>query len=444
MNYFGKSSTSDVHRNFYVAAFFHVTVSSLLKCWPTFTHMQYGNKIKTMPVFKGPRLVSMVGEKIRNPIKVQTSPRSFHAIMHCFPAALDLFDSLGSCCTCTHCITDGKIDEGKSGCLRETGLAVLISLLAHIIADGFGACDVSGIVDQRPQKYLIQTLLSDLIWKRVIFWDTWFLVAACTYLGYPWSDEPEEYSEGATSIVAIQYGSLVVASTWIDLSQELSVYGCFGFASGEGQLQGVADERGILYAEATMKIEEPHASSRAGSYDAQTATAADPSSVQIQTAIIGAADGTVSRLLTMVRSNSSRRIVDPTDAMVSLCLSTVPTCKHEGVPTPVDCGTGNIWTFDELLSGWNPTEFEWPMRDQAIGDGNIMMTTPLDTVEKFNVAMALCLRCVIQTSQCCSDCARRELKFKFLGGAAKRIIRKEVHCKHQMPRRLGQQPQQEL
>ena len=292
----------------------------------------------------------------------------------------------------------------------------MLALLAHTIADGFGASDVSGFVDSDNLKAGLEDLLRDLIWERTVIWDTWFIIASCTFLGCPWSLNMIPQDDGASSVVVAQYRSLVAASNWIDLSQELSISGCFGFSPAQGQIQGVVGDFAIIQAEETMEQSEHDVSSLEILETPSAASTLDSSIAYVETAIIGASP--THRLLTMVRSDTVRRIVDPTAAMIALFNSYAPRCEHSDTIDVLSDTSNSLETFDELLGEWGP-------ENASKQDGKSVVTQTMSTVEKFNVALSLSPQgCIIQGPQCCLNCAKAVL-VQHPSKRGKRIIRQK-------------------
>ncbi|KAL6722205.1 hypothetical protein ACLMJK_001312 [Lecanora helva] len=392
-----------------------LNIGSLLQRWPRVTHKKYGQKPKTLCVFRSPSEgLPELDDESSNPSR----SKAICEIINCFPVAMDLFDNIKPRCPCTSCRRNWNIGEGKYGCLRETALAELLALLAHTIADGFGAPDVSGLVEAKDRKAGFQRLFTELIWDGLVVWDTWFTFAASTFLGCAWNNSMIEDMEGATSVIVVQYGSLVAASTWINMSEELSGFGCFGFSFAEGRVQGIVSEFAVVQAERTMKISQPCPSQQGLISQTSNTTPVDTSFAGIEVALIGASQVSY-RLLTMVKSDTARRIVDPTAAIVACCSSFFPACEHARIETYLDSAHDSVWSFDELLGGWSREN-----KLESENKGMIVSTTLIETTQKFNVALSLSPQgCVVQNPSCCFTCAKGHLA-RHPSKHGKRIIRR--------------------
>lgn len=255
-------------------------------------------------------------------------------------------------------------------------MGVFLTLLSHAIADGFGATDGFGICQTNPEtlRRAVKKFFSELIINAFVLWNTWFSVAAFSVLGCSMdSEQPDMVAEGASELVAAQYGSLVVVANWADLTVEKYLHGSFGFHHTEGRLVGVGDEYAVEYSEKTMKPPEELAN---GTWtfdsddDADSPDVADPidimeswqlkedlekTKVSIDTAIIGA--GSPYRLLTMIKSGNYQRIIDPSFNLLALSRSEMFQRKHDG-PHPEESISINLdhisfWIFGELLGDWD-------------------------------------------------------------------------------------------
>ncbi|OCL14375.1 hypothetical protein AOQ84DRAFT_406241 [Glonium stellatum] len=392
-------------------------IGHLLKHWPVIGQMKFGAGCKALSIFRG--LSQEDKEKFD-----EKSP-TLHEITEYFPIITTLLESIKSRCDCTNCLSLGPIGKGKLGCLREKALTLVFTLLAHTIANGFGAPDASGVVDVDLLKSSVQHLLAELITKDTVLWDSWFAVAAIVYMGCPLDIPNLEIIEGATSIVAVQYGSLAVVGRWVDIAAELTVSGCFGFDIGEGRLCGVSDEFAVVQAERRM------AASLAAAEILQRPEATfdnsdmENSVVKVETAIIGAA-GIPYRLLTMVQSNLHLRIVDPSDAIMSLCRSDIPQCDHKASEasnrTEIAPGVLELWDLDKAIGYWN-TEND----HVELGLHPIWTTAVCDSHLKLNVALSLSFHgCIIRGPRLCLECAIQLAMASGRLASARRILRVDV------------------
>jgi len=225
------------------------TVAGALSHWPTINRGNFGALPKDMIIYKGgamdPAYAGYHAQAGVNPEILD----EVGAILDCFPPVTTLLDMVRSRCGCEGCKDEVKCGKGKPGCLRETAVTTLFTLLGHVVADGFGIPDASGIGDPESLKLVVAKLLHEVAIFECVLWDTWFTVACTVYLGCNWAKVNFSANEGASNVVAVQYGSLVVAAKWIDITASNPTNGCFGVKIADGQLSGLSDDFAVVQAE---------------------------------------------------------------------------------------------------------------------------------------------------------------------------------------------------
>lgn len=364
------------------------TLEHLLSRWPGITNIPFGTPPDNFVVFKKPPEV-MINRDSSDWVK-------------CFPPLATLLDKIAHDCRCESCKERKPVGQGKSGCLRETAFTAFSILIGHTIADGFGAKDTSGMVDVKWLSEAVQGLLCELVFDERVSWDVWLKVATGVALGCPWKSLPlEEDSTGASLIAATQFGSMVATASWVDLNRQQSRKGCFGFDVAEGRfaaIDNIADEFAVLKTEATMALADEVLNQASRSFPHvveqfvfNRTTATDDTHARSSVAVIPQPNPFY-RLLTLVRTESFYRIVDPAQTLWSLLKAHYFDCTHpihetdiEDIPSDM-----NIWSFDDVLGGWDE-QFrpEVPesgdVDDAQYGVEMAVCNTPL----KLNVAMAL-------------------------------------------------------
>ncbi|KAF5720070.1 hypothetical protein FMUND_4354 [Fusarium mundagurra] len=332
-----------------------------------------------------------------------------HEIMECFPVAISLFETLQERCTCRRCELGKPFGSGSLGCLREAALDELLLLLAHGIADGFGAVDVSGLHDARALREAICYVFTDIIVTSTIQWDKWFYIAALIYLGgniSPPSSWNDRSIEDATLIAAYQRGSLSMAASWLDPVFDFSSFRVFRAEFGNGQIRGINSEEAEVGLEGCMGIDAPKDFARCPPTE-KNLTELDVGKCQVDSALISKDVGSY-RLLTMLRSESYRRIIDPFNAVLGCFRSTYPNCSHsyseatESIPK-IDQDL-HLATFDDAVG-----MFSIEARDFDIAPDyphyTIQITNLLDKRIKFNVVLALSIYGAVIADNCCLSCA---------------------------------------
>jgi hypothetical protein len=66
-------------------------------------------------------------------------------VVSCFPAAMELLETVQKRCLCSNCQRQGHLGDSKPGCHRQLALVELFVMLAHGVSDSLGAKDVSGM-----------------------------------------------------------------------------------------------------------------------------------------------------------------------------------------------------------------------------------------------------------------------------------------------------------
>lgn len=389
-------------------------VADVLCCSPALLHDKKGQKIGTLKkiVFKAPKTAASqpsdaVYERDLQPIS---------ELFECFPAILELDQGLQKECRCRVCRNGGSIDDAKEGCLREAALNQFLVLIGNAIADGFGIRDIAGCTDLDEYALAVRKILWNLIEGR-IWWDDWFNVSGSTALGY----SPRgvlgrgHINEGGNALVAIQYGSMVIAAKWLDLKEPIAAKGCFSADVAEGQIPSVQEQCAFLFTEVKLPLhgDVKNASSVIAKAPftelTQKHLKRDECEAVLDHAIIGTLDGQTKRLLTTIKSGSARRIIDPSDTLLSILRSTVigsenrAICKHRKteepilrIPqdSPVLDSPWHFWTFEQIVANWES------------GNNGLYVSTSLDSNLKLNVALSLSADgCLLRDTLSCQMCA---------------------------------------
>lgn len=417
-------------------------IGSLLRNWPGLLQQNLGHSSSSIVIFFPPSETSKEKHATRTK---DGGLETWSKILECFPTVQTLLENVRGRCRCNSCLNEGSVDYCRPGCLRTTALTMFLRLISHGIAEGFGAPDVSGICNSYPEaaERAIRKLIAELIYEEIVLWNTWFSVAAFNFLGCSVEDSLLDgpgvsVEEGASEIVAAQYGSLVVVANWADLTVEQRLAGSFGFYCTEGVLAGVNEEYAIINSEKTMQAPEGSGNDvwtfspfddaagqlKDSSFDISAAWQKkededdEPvNTTRVQTAIIGA--GSPYRLLTMIKSSQYLRIVDPSMNVLAISRSESLNCEHNGPHTEPLCinpKTVSFWTFDDLLGGWDTSNRTFDIDAESVVTqmshtmNNVPMfyvTTCQKTHLGLNVAMSLSpfSGCLLKRADQCLSCA---------------------------------------
>jgi hypothetical protein len=225
------------------------TVAGALFQWPTINRGRFGNLQEHMVVYKGGATdPAYAGYHAQAGVKDDIVDE-IGTVLECFPPVTALLDIVRSRCGCEGCQQQADCGKSKRGCLRETAITALFTLLGHVVADGFGIPDASGIGDPEALKKVVAKLLHEVAIFECVLWDTWFAVACTVYLGCDWTKVNFDANEGASNVVAVQYGSLAMGAKWIDITADNPTEGCFGVEIADGQLCGLSGDFAVVQAE---------------------------------------------------------------------------------------------------------------------------------------------------------------------------------------------------
>ncbi|KAI1138675.1 hypothetical protein F5Y05DRAFT_46689 [Hypoxylon sp. FL0543] len=407
-----------------------ITISHILKRSPAMINLEWG----TFPTFQAVFL-DITPEHLgfspgdlsssSNATNVDTwdLERQLALILNYFPILEDILTGVSVECLCSECSeSDRRGAAGqhprkvgscpKPGCLKRLALEEILLLLAHGVADGFGVSDASSISDANPIVRGMATLLIQLVYEKSIYWDTWFTVSSCVYLGCPFQQPvlSTHPAFGGTSFAAIQYGNLATVAPWLDLTKEIAVRGCFGLIGSRGRL-GVITKGDNQYTqfrsvEENLAIIETENTEDTTSFcsrykkatsliDHQSKMDRDKSTVESDV-ILYQSDDRFYRLLLRIKTKSHWRIVDPSDALNGVIRMLPSTsCRHTpeaAEPPEMEPRSAMVYTMDEVLGRWPDLIQSYPTSqndDANRNNGTFHLTNILDTHLKKNVALAL-------------------------------------------------------
>ncbi|KAL8710896.1 MAG: hypothetical protein Q9225_007212 [Loekoesia sp. 1 TL-2023] len=412
-----------------------LTIGYLLANHPGIAQKKTGEFAMSGPTF---RLVDESDESSETSGEALSTPEPTDIIKF-FPYAQAMLDDMGVACKCANCAKALRnLRDSKPGCLRLSALTKLLHLVGHAIADAYGAQNVSGVGDPETQVPLIVKVLSELIYDQVVCWDTWsrLVVSIVTGCDADPSGAVEDAESGNSSYIALQYGNVVAAAPWIDLTKPSKIRGSFGLSFLEGNIAGLPDELGFLECEnseyvttipkspkARPSTVETRVKMQASENDQiepfipgpeqrfetiaalQDASQIDTFKVKVVTAVFRIESHRYP-YMTTVEAGTRLHIIDPTYVLRNLCFSKVPNCDHklrsekeESVTPDIPVRTDD---FERILSRWNPAHKK--------PGTPVAMSKLLDTRLKINVALSLAYTgCVIRhPKKCCIDCAITE------------------------------------
>jgi hypothetical protein len=340
----------------------------------------------------------------------------------CFPALDDLLVKVSQRCSCRVCRNNGSVEECKNGCLRHAALSHLFMLIGNGSADRFGVQEASGLTNLDGYVHVVRQLVTEMAIDGFVWWDHCFNVAASTALGYfPKGILGTNSLDGGTGcLLSIQYGATVAVAKWLDLTTSITAHKCFALEMAEGSIPGVQGDLTLIYSETTMPLQCDLSAARRRVPEASDAswseeiTQKDENQVAIDHAIIGLLDDTTCRLVTVISTDSSYRIINPSDAVAGIIRShfmeaTTNECQHRRNAPPGETSVFEVpaeecylWSFEKLLANWEAE------------DDTFFFTKILDTDLKANVALSLSAQgCLVRKSSSCLSCAIHAVNTRF-------------------------------
>lgn len=317
--------------------------------------------------------------------------KPYEVIRH-FPIVQSLLDEVQSRCPCPNCIPSGPLRSSKRGCLRFSAITELFLLLAHVISDGFGAKDVSGMSDPTSIVDMTAMLFGRLIGMGTIEWRYWFNLVTCVVTGC---------SADASSLFpgAMQYGNLVIVAPWLDLNRPCEIRGSFGLQFLEGSIKGIPDDLAFIDIEWDDFIPPSLPDlSETLAQDPKNALEADSTKIESQVAIFPAGPNKF-KLIIIVKTKSHIRMINPLDIIPSLINSTTLTCAHQ----PDQIGNFGettkpivIHDFDTIVGYWDELPKDY---------SHVIVSQTLNQIQ-LNVALSLRSRgSILRGYNCCLACA---------------------------------------
>ncbi|KAI2463451.1 hypothetical protein F4781DRAFT_416626 [Annulohypoxylon bovei var. microspora] len=404
------------------------TVSLILKRVPAIINFEWSDSPASQVVFRGSPSVEPDGFV---DVGAWGTERQLAKIVGCFPILQDLLTGRSFECLCRECsersrtraVGSGSVYSLDStnlvescprpGCLKRIALEEVLLLIAHGVADGFGISDISSVFDATPIIQGMALLLIQLVSEQRVYWDTWFAVASCVYLGCPFQQPVLEThpSFGGTSFAAIQYGNLASIASWLDLTKENHIRGCFGLIESRGRLgvitrsndqhtqfRSVEENFAVIETEGTEDTTSfcSRYKKEKSLIDHRFKVDRDKSLVESDV-ILSQMDDKFYRLFLRIKTESHWRIVDPSDAFSGLIrLLPSTNCQHAVEVPEMPSLSALVYTMDELLGRWPDLIRSHNTAESNTGDdsasrngGDFHVTCILDTHLKKNIALAL-------------------------------------------------------
>ncbi len=396
-------------------------IEQLLFRSPRLLQERTGQSMNSAPIFRRPSWQgSPMGSQNTDPEQWGSNATPAEVLKN-FPCAEQLLKNMQNSCQCLNCRSEGSLSGSKRGCLRYSAMREFCMLISHAVADALGAEDVSGAPGPEDAISGVITLLSEVIDREIVRWDTWFKVAACAVTGCSWdffanvTAEPED--ESGHSWAGVQYGSLTVLAPWLDFSAPLEIRGSFRIHVFEGIIEGIKGDKALIQTEraSTNHIEDfDRMDIVANPLEKLANTDSTPFTVQ---KALWPAEKSLHRLMVIVKVNNHLRLVDPTRSMMNLSRSQQAVCGHHRsshTPQPLQETLGSklqvsACTFGDIFTRWIDSPNSSPEADHGTSADVSLI---IDDLRKVHISLALSGGGVIlrNSRKCCLSCALKSCK----------------------------------
>ena len=368
-----------------------------------------------------------------------------------FPGAEDLLEDMQKHCQCANCRSKGSLSNSKKGCLRYSAALQLCILISHAVADALGVDDVSGAPDPENAMSGVITLLSEIIDREILRWDTWFQVAVCAVTGCSWDsfDDATANSEekDSTSWAGVQYGSIAVLAPWLDFRAPCDIRESFRIHIYEASIEGIKEDVALIQTEQASSDDSEsfeRIEAVVGSWERLALT--DETSFEVQRALFPVRKS-LHKLMVVVIVNDRFRIVDPTQSMINLSRSEQVFCehrRHDNDQKHLQDTMGlnfeiKTCTLGKIFDQWS-TESQGSSWPEGIASPEFSLV--FDEPRRLHISLALSGGGVIlrNTKKCCLACATKHfLRMETERKSFKLILSFDNFSRRQIERRLMRQ-----
>lgn len=319
-----------------------------------------------------------------------TSSIDVEDVIEHYPELTDAMECAGTRCECG-C---RGCRNTKDGCLQTVILGETIILVGHALAEAAGATGVSNLADgpAGPKSIFDATirLLDTIACQGIILWGDWFRLVAAVITGIPSSLGVRQGLSDSGEVFGCTYGAISLFPAWFSVRDNVSLESSWSIRQFIGSPVGAISERAFYKPHVTNDaIMESMPPVKIDSIQSCTAES-DPT---ISCAVIQTT-GSLHRLAFFIQAGHSFRCVNPNDIFKSHIHAIRPSCNHEiSSHMPM-----YPWRFPDILQQWAPGNLK------STDTAHVAIVA--DSFVQRNIAAALAgERCVMQTQECCFECA---------------------------------------
>lgn len=308
-------------------------------------------------------------------------------------------------CGCNERVIDDILEEElDSGCLLALIFSETMLHVAHAMAEAAGASDVSNLHGVDTAITLAEAavaLLGPIAKYGEIMWDTWFRLAASAITGVPYDMADEQTLDVGGGLFLWAAGSMTIIPAWFTMDSDIKLQGSWGVQQMTGSLQGLEAETAVIESQHSSTAQSTNLPS-----PRPISSGEDEEDVKVETAIFSNT-GDLYRIMSMVRTSSTLRILNPLDVYRGAILAVRPSCTHDMIEEVMV----HPWFFNDVLLGWN--SHKTPISE------NPHIALLEHTPTKQNVAIGFAAaRCVLRSEQCCFRCLAETAKEKNFYGVS--------------------------
>ena len=299
------------------------------------------------------------------------------------------------------CGCEGLLSQyDQYGCLQTTATTYLLLLIGHGLADATGLPNVSNLRGHVSERSLCEatiTILVGIARPGEIRWRDWFKLAASAATGLT-HDLVDDFAskDNGGELIGWTCGSMTVVPLWLQLDRTIELQNSWGVKVLQGKPSTLEPDIAVIESQLTNGA-KPAGIPRQQEMRSLAHDNVIDGEVQLEAfSSIIAGTKELYRMMTLISTSSSMRVLDPADIYKGHMHALRPSCNHKSQPQQAV-----LWSIDEIMQNWlghRPGKI--PPYDHGIP---VYLTDGYGL--KVNVAVGLSHgRCVLHSEDCCFKC----------------------------------------
>jgi hypothetical protein len=321
-----------------------------------------------------------------------------------YPELSEILQMASERCNCG-CLSIIDTDDDE-GCLQTLVASHFFQLIGHSLADAAGISDISNLRTIEGVKSLVsatKTILVTIPIEGRITWRNWFELAASAATGLPQTsaDSVRKFAvaDANHELIAWTCGSMTVVPVWLDINRPIELQHSWGVLTLTGTPSSLIADKAVIESQPTTQASKDSMTDavRVSLLD-DTSDLASP--VDHTTSVI-ASNGILHRMMTLVSTPTSMRIIDPSAIYRGHMSAVQSQCSHRDLTA-----TARLTSFDHVLRYWKSSmQFIWSRSDPQPSPKSSLFVCK-GPGAKLNIAIGLSVgRFVMHTEQSCLQCA---------------------------------------